>query len=283
MATAAASNLIDLILKLLNDPQALAEFQQNPDAVLAACGAADVSPADVHDALVLADDQEGDFSREHHSGSHNPPPPPHPHPGESDHDAAVRYINEYVTNNYVDDRDTTVDNSVNQQIDTGGGDFDQTIHNTNTTASGDGAVAAGGNIDGSTVTTGNDNQVGDGNIKGDGNVQGHDNDVVSGDHNTTAFGTGAANSANIDHASVSGGGALSVGGEASGHQANTDSHDVDQTTDTTKVDIDHSFNTHEESTADSHNSSDSHTSTDSHNVDHDDLLSHNSLTDVHPV
>ena len=280
----ATNSLVELILKLLNDPQALAEFREHPDAALAACGASDVSPADIHDALVLADDQEGDFSREHHSGAHLPPPAhPHPHPGETEHEAAVRYINEYVTNNYVDDRDTTVDNSVNQQIDTGGGDFDQTIHNTNTTASGDGAVAAGGDIDGSTVTTGNDNQVGDGNIKGDGNIQGEGNQVVQGDHNTTAFGTGAANSADIDHVSVSGGGALSVGGNASGDQHNTDSHNTTETTDTTKVDIDHSFNTHEEATIDSHNSDESHTSTDSHNVDHEDLLSHNSLTDVHPA
>ena len=50
----AANNLIELILRLLKDPAALAEFQENPDAVLAACGASDVSAEDVHDALVLA-------------------------------------------------------------------------------------------------------------------------------------------------------------------------------------------------------------------------------------
>ena len=146
------------------------------------------------------------------------PPPPHPHPGESDHDAAVRYIKEYVTNNYVDDRDTSVDNSVNQQIDTGGGDVDQLIRTTSSTASGDGAVAAGGDIRNSTVTSGDGNQIGENNIRGDGNVQGEGNDVVSGDHNTTAFGSGAANSADIGHASVSGGGALSVAGDATGEQ-----------------------------------------------------------------
>src|SRR4249919_3375773 len=102
----ATNSLVELILKLLNDPQALAEFREHPDAALAACGASDVSPADIHDALVLADDQDGDFSREHHSGAHLPPPAhPHPHPGETEHEAAVRYINEYFTNNYVDDRD----------------------------------------------------------------------------------------------------------------------------------------------------------------------------------
>ena len=121
----AANNLIELILRLLKDPAALAEFQENPDAVLAACGASDVSAEDVHDALVLASDDDDDNNGGHHN--HHVPPPPHPRPGESDHDATVRYIKEYVTNNYVDDRDTSVDNSVNQQIDTGGGDLDQDI------------------------------------------------------------------------------------------------------------------------------------------------------------
>ena len=100
----AANNLIELILRLLKDPAALAEFQENPDAVLAACGASDVSAEDVHDALVLASDDDDDNNGGHHN--HHVPPPPHPRPGESDHDATVRYIKEYVTNNYVDDRDT---------------------------------------------------------------------------------------------------------------------------------------------------------------------------------
>ncbi len=284
---AQASNLIDLILRLLKDPAALAEFQQNPDAVLAACGASNVSPEDVHDALVLADDKhdDNDHNKDDNGGhhGHHVPPPPHAEPGESDHDAAVRYIKEYVTNNYVDDRDTNIDNSVNQQIHTDGGDVDQLIHTTSTTASGDGAVAAAGDIDGSQVTTGDDNQIGDGNIRGDGNVQGDDNHVVSGDHNTTAFGSGAANNATIDHASVGGGGALSVGGQATGEQHNTDDHQVNETTDATKVDIDHSFNEHDESTVGSHNSNDGHFSADSHNEVDNNVQSDNMLHDVHPV
>jgi hypothetical protein len=265
----AANNLIDLILRLLNDPEALAEFKANPDAVLASCGATDVSPADVHDALVLSDDEH------HHHPT--PPPPPQPHHGESEHAAAIRYISSYVTNNYVDDRDTNVDNSLNQQIDTGGGDLDQNIHNSSVTASGDGSVAAGGDIDGSTVTTGNGNQVGDNNIKGNGNIQGEGNDVVSGDHNTTAFGTGAANSADIDHASVSNGGALSVGDAATGTQNTADSHNVSETSTSTDTDVDGSFNAHADDTTNSHNNADLHNSTDSHDTTHTDVLSHNVL------
>ena len=277
----AANNLIELILRLLKDPAALAEFQENPDAVLAACGASDVSAEDVHDALVLASDDDDDNNGGHHN--HHVPPPPHPRPGESDHDATVRYIKEYVTNNYVDDRDTSVDNSVNQQIDTGGGDLDQDIRTSSSTASGDGAVAAGGDIRNSTVTSGDGNQIGENNIRGDGNVQGEGNDVVSGDHNTTAFGSGAANSADIGHASVSGGGALSVAADATGDQGNFDSHNVAEATNTTDVDVDGSFNTENTTESSSHNTSETHLSTDSHNVDENHVLSHNDVQDVTPV
>jgi len=277
----AAENLIDLILRLLRDPAALAEFQQNPDAVLAACGATNLSTEDVHDALVLSDDKDDkDDNGGHH---HHVPPPPHPHPGESDHDAAVRYIKEYVTNNYVDDRDTSIDNSVNQQIHTDGGDVDQLIRTSSSTASSDGAVAAGGDIRDSTITSGDGNQIGDNNIRGDGNVQGEGNDVVSGDHNTTAFGSGAANSADIGHASVSGGGALSVAGDALGDQQNTDSHNVQEATNTTDVDVDGSFNDENHTETGSHNSSETHLSSDSNNVEENHNLSYNHAQDVSPV
>src|SRR5690349_16627510 len=279
----AANNLIELILRLLKDPAALAEFQENPDAVLAACGASDVSAEDVYDALVLASDDDDDNNNNGGHHNHHVPPPPHPRPGESDHDATVRYIKEYVTNNYVDDRDTSVDNSVNQQIDTGGGDLDQDIRTSSSTASGDGAVAAGGDIRDSTVTSGNGNQIGDNNIRGDGNVQGEGNDVVSGDHNTTAFGSGAANSADIGHASVSGGGALSVAGDATGEQGNFDSHNVADTTNTTDVDVDGSFNTENTTESGSHNTTDTNLSADSHNVEENHNLSYNHAQDVSPV
>jgi len=281
----AAHNLIELILRLLKDPAALAEFQADPDAVLAACGASGATVEDVHDALVLSDDKDDRDDRDDNGGHHNHhvPPPPHPRPGESDHDATVRYIKEYVTNNYVDDRDTSVDNSVNQQIDTGGGDVDQIIRTTSSTASGDGAVAAGGDIRNSTVTSGDGNQIGENNIRGDGNVQGEGNDVVSGDHNTTAFGSGAANSADIGHASVSGGGALSVAGDALGDQQNTDSHNVQESTNTTDVDVDGSFNDENHTETGSHNSSETHLSSDSNNVEENHNLSYNHAQDVSPV
>ena len=89
--------------------------------------------------------------------------------GGGGHKAAVEHLSRFITNNFIDDRDTTVDNSVNQQIDTGGGDFDQDIDIDSNVASGDGAVAAD-DITDSNVVTGDDNVVGDGNVTGDGNV-----------------------------------------------------------------------------------------------------------------
>ena len=133
----------------------------------------------------------------------------------------MEHLSRFITNNFVDDRDTTVDNSTNQQVNTHGGDFDQDIDVHSTVASGDGAVAAGDDIRDSTITTGDNNQVGDDNIKGNNNVQGDDNQVVHGDGNTTAFGAGDATSANLHNVDVSGGGALSVGGNATGNQHNT--------------------------------------------------------------
>jgi hypothetical protein len=227
-----STSLIDLIMSLLRDPAQRAAFQDDPEGFLASCG--DISPQDVKDAIDLADDRDS-----HGGGNHihvPPAPHPHPHPGESDHEAAVRYLNTYVTNNYtIDDRD--IDNSIHQNIDNEGGTFNQDIHNQSN--SGDGAVLAGDDIDDSTITTGNHNQVGDNNVQGEHNVVGDNNDVVSGSNNTTGFGSG-------DVSSVGGGVSVGAGGAFSGTgNATTDSdsvtqHDVGNTTTTT--DFNDSFN-----------------------------------------
>jgi hypothetical protein len=274
-----STSLIDLLLNLLRDPQALAAYQNDPQGYLSSCG--DVSPDDIHDALVLLQDsQDADHSRDHNTGgnhvagAHIPPPPP-AHDGESDHEAAVRYLNTYITNNYVDDRDTIVDNSVNQQVDTHGGDFDQDIDVHSTVASGDGAVAAGGDIDGSTVVTGHDNQVGDNNVRGDGNVVGDNNDVISGNDNTAAFGNGDANSASFDHVNVSDGGALAVGGDADGSYHVDGSFNETETTTTNTTDYHDSYNQDNDTAHNSFNETSSDVHSDSHDETHNDTLSHN--------
>jgi hypothetical protein len=215
------TSLIELLLNLLRDPSA---YREDPEGFLASCG--DVSPEDIREALILLQDrQDADFSRDYNTGGnhvvHVPPPPPVPasHPGESDHEAAVRYLDTYVTNNYItNEGDTITDNSINQQIDTGGGDFDQDIDVDSVVASGDGSVAAGDDIEDSTITTGDDNTVGDGNIDGDDNtrIDGDDNAVVVGDDNTAGFGDGDVSSTDIDgQVNVDDGSSLAIDGSSS--------------------------------------------------------------------
>jgi hypothetical protein len=256
-------------------------FAHDPQGALQAHGLDHLSPDDVHDALVLAEDnQTADFSRDYTTG-HNAvgwSSPPPPVPGESEHEAAVRYLNTYVTN-YADDRDAGVDNSVNQQVDTHGGDFDQDIDAHSVVASGDGAVAAGGDIDGSTITTGSHNQVeeplagssidtADGDVAGDGDVVGDRNradeplagsriNAVTGDHDTTAFGSGNAAGTGIGgDLNIGDGGAFASGGSAGVDNSDRSLHDVGNTSadtsvhDSFKDQRDHSvhdsFTTHED-------------------------------------
>jgi hypothetical protein len=280
-----STSLLDLLFNLFRDPEAKAAFKDDPNGYLANCGA--ISPDDVRDALVLLqDDQEADLDREYTSGAshtsghgHIAPPPPAPEKdnGESDHEAAVRYLNTYVTNNYVDNRDTNIDNSVNQQIDTGGGNFDQDIDIDSTVATGDGAVAAGDDIEDSDIVTGDDNQVGEGNLAGDGNLVGDANDVISGDDNTTAFGDGDADRSALKDVGVNHGGALSVGATATGdYDANGSFNDTDAST-TNSTEFDGSFNTDNNAASSSFNEAGTDVDTDSHDTTHTDVQSHNDL------
>ncbi|HEY0816628.1 MAG TPA: hypothetical protein VGE11_25390 [Pseudonocardia sp.] len=280
-------SILEFLQKMIDNTSLRDWFARDPQGALAHYDLKDVSPEDVRDAIVLADDsQTADFSRsydtgfrgslshgsDHHTSGNNE----HHYAGHSSgHQEAIEHLSRYVTNNFVDDRDTNVDDSVNQQIHTHGGDVDQFIRTDSTTASGDGAVAAHGDITGSTLTTGDGNQVGDGNIKGDNNVQGNNDQVVHGDHNTTAFGAGAANSADLHDVSVSNGGALSVAGPANGFQDTTDSHNQTTTTTTDTTHIEDSGNLHADTTTDSDNDLRQSTSTDSHDHTHTDIDSHN--------
>jgi len=194
-------SLLAWIESLFRDPAAQAAFQADPQGVAASQGFPNLSSADVHDALCLAADNRS-ASHDHDSGNHvHFPPPPAHHHGENGSD----YLRNYVTNNY-----TTVDNSVHERVNTGGGDFSQEIHNDPVVASGHGAVAAGGDIRDSTVTT------------GDRNVVGNHNQAVTGSDNTTAFGSGDATNAHLGHANFGDGSALSIGGDADGHNTHSD-------------------------------------------------------------
>jgi hypothetical protein len=202
-----STSLLDWILSILRDPEAREAFQSDPDRYATAHGFQDLSPADVHDALCLIADNQSASYDHHNNHVHYPPPKHYDH-----HDDGPRYLNNYIHNEYryVDDRDTTVDNSVHQRIDTDGGDFHQTIDNDPVIASGDGAVAAGDDIRDSQVTTGDRNVVGD------------DNQAVTGSHNTTAFGSGDATDADFSDSRFGDGSGVSVGGDAHGFDQDND-------------------------------------------------------------
>jgi hypothetical protein len=265
----AVTTLLDFLRNLLNDPAERAAFNVNPEAYLREHGFEDLSGHDVHDAMGLVCDtlpprvalQVGDYyrtggNRVEVNQSGQAPPPVHTQAHERDLDAAIRQIN-YVTTNYaytqIDDRDTIIDNSVRTDIHAKGAVyFDQDIHNQNTVASGDSAVAAGHDLN-APVQTGHDNLFADhssvadhGGIAAGGGV--HDSQLLTGgnsgvaanhsyldgtvigDHNQVAqgsnaigFGHGDVSQANISGGvDSSNGGAVSVGGDAHGSYA--DSH-----------------------------------------------------------
>ncbi len=274
---ATTSSLLDWILSLLRDPAEQAAFQADPSGYAADHGFSDLSAADVHDALCLAGDNESQSWRGGHDGHVHFPPPRHYDHGES----GTHYLRSYITNNYtsIDERSTNIDNSVHERVDTHGGDFSQNIHNDPVVASGDGAVAAGHDIRDSTLTTGDRNVVGD------------NNHAVTGDHDTTAFGSGAATNARFDHASFGDGAATSIGGNADGQAEHSDTstsvHGGDGPTSVNAagahatahaLDDQHSTDSSTHSSFDDHAHTDSHNELNSHDTSHFDD-SHN--TDIH--
>jgi hypothetical protein len=191
-------SLLEFLRELLTNVALRDSFSRDPQATLRDVGLDKLSPADVRDALVLnQDNQTAPFGRHSDAAAHHPahvpaPPTPQEHGSEADaHQAAVEQLRSYVTNNYVDNRATTVDDSVHQRVDTHGGNFDQNIDVHSAVASGDGATAIGGSVDHSTIASGHDNQLGNGNVRGEGNVVGDHNKAVTGSHDTTSFGSGA--------------------------------------------------------------------------------------------
>ncbi|GAA4541570.1 IniB N-terminal domain-containing protein [Pseudonocardia xishanensis] len=267
--------LLEFLLSLFGDDQADLKLQQDfakdPYGTLKAAGLEDLSAADVHDALVLVqDNQTVDFGDSDVSTGGNtivvPPAPAFPHHeaahSEGAHHApsAVEYIQTYVTNTEVQDGDTLLGSPVDQVIHADG-DVNQVLTSTTTAATGDGAVAAGGDIDDSTVTTGDGNAIGEGSLAGDGN--------------TVAFGSGDATSASISDTTVSEGGALSIGGAATGNHYTVNSGNTTTTTvDTTTTTTD-SFNTDTDTSYEYHQDDHSETNTNVGNEDH--VLSHNTV------
>ena len=262
----ASTSLYELILNLLRDPKALEDFQDDPEAYLASCG--DFSSDDVKDALELIRDQDDDGDNNSRDGGHTvhvapPSDPPEPRDGETEHEAAVRYLNTYVTNNYIDDRDTTVDNSVNQQIDTGGGDFDQDIDIDSNVASGDGAVAAD-DITDSNVSPATTTWSATTTSPATTTSSATATRSCHGDDNTTSFGDGDATSTDIGgDVTVGDGGGFASGGDVDIDNSDNstdiyDSGNVDRLStndsfnDNSETDIEDSFQDNSDDHVDDH-------------------------------
>ncbi|MEJ1090767.1 IniB N-terminal domain-containing protein [Microbacterium istanbulense] len=136
-----ADALIAFILSLLRDPDAADGFSASPQAMLAGSGLAGVCAADVAAVKPVIVDHPTVIRHEHPS---SPPPPPGGPSGPGDNNGAVqeivRMIQQFTT---IDARSTIVDQSVNQNIWTEGGDVTQLFDQEAVVASGDNSVAAG--------------------------------------------------------------------------------------------------------------------------------------------
>ncbi|GAA5038172.1 IniB N-terminal domain-containing protein [Microbacterium fluvii] len=152
-----ADALIEFILSLLRDPEESERFNATPSAVLAERGLSGITAQDVCAVAPVVAERPQVVLAEH-------PAQPATHVAA---DPVVREI-QTVTNNlsWIDDRDTIVDQSVNQNI-WADGDVTQTFDQSAVLATGDGAIAAGDDVslsqteDNSTdITAGGDANVG---------------------------------------------------------------------------------------------------------------------------
>jgi hypothetical protein len=166
-----ASQLVQFLMSLFNNPHAAQAFLADPEQALSDAGLADVCAADVDAAMPVVLDyapitiSASSFDRQYntggnaawtgHNGGHGSgfiPPLAGGGSGNylNDHAQTVQQLQQ-VVNNYsyssiVDDRDTVTDQSVNQNI-WADGDVSQFFDNHATIAHGDHAMAAGDDID----------------------------------------------------------------------------------------------------------------------------------------
>jgi hypothetical protein len=231
MPATEAKTILQFLLDLLRDPSAQATFAADPQGTLASAGLDNLCFADVRDALPLVMDhapaavaarydddvRAGSASAAavvsdpghhwdggHHDHHWNPGPVPAPHHPEVDR--VVQHLN-WVTNNYAfDSHDTTFSTDLNQHI-IANGDVTTTVDTHPQVASGDGAVAVGGDVTAPVAT-------GAGSVAGDANEVNHDG--------TASFGAGDASSVG-GSVNASDGGAASLGAAATGNEQNSES------------------------------------------------------------
>jgi hypothetical protein len=271
----ATTTLLDLLMNLLKNPAEQQAFLADPTGYLQQCGLADLSPEDIKDAVTLAADSPNhDWDGQ---GHHDlpPAPPVHHHQDADPHTEAANYLKTYITNTFVEDHRTFIDQSFHQDIDTHGGDVDQRIDLHQANATGDNSAAVGGDNRAPIAT-------------GDHSVAGAGNDVVNGNDNAASFGSGAA--VNQSGASADHGGAISGTGGATGNF--TDSNDhlsnfgsgslADKGGNAAQTNAHNSTDSHNDSHNDSHVDS-GHNDTDTHVTDDHSLTDDHTTTDNHAV
>jgi hypothetical protein len=93
-------SLLEFLRELVSNVGLRDRFAEDPQGALRDHGLDHLGPEDVHDALVLAEDnQTADFSLDY-AGGHSTIGDAEPLlPGESGHEAAVRYLTTYVSHN----------------------------------------------------------------------------------------------------------------------------------------------------------------------------------------
>ena len=213
--------LLQFLLDLLHDRQALADFNDDPKGALHDAGLDHVCVQDIQHLLPVVlekvdaekaakyeDDCDNgnchDDAPKHdgHHGGHHHGDPDHDdhkwHDHDSEIDKVVTHLN-YVTNNYAFDSHDTIYNTNNVTkiwADHGANvDVNNETHNV-----GAGGVSVEGDNN-APIATGGHNQIGEGNLQ-------------SGDGSTTSFGSGSA----LSHVGTGDGGAINTGtGSASGN------------------------------------------------------------------
>jgi hypothetical protein len=191
-----ADSLIDFILSLLQDPAEAAKFDNDPEGTLAGRGLSGITAADVCAvAPVVAErPQVVQVYAPHPSGS-------------TSHNSVVHEISTITHNlSWIDDRDTVVDQSTNQNI-WAAGDVTQNFDQSAVVGSGDGSTVAGQDLnltqtqdDSSHITAGNDVNLGNtttDTATTDSNNTSTDNSTVT-DNSTSVDATDALNSTSTD-------------------------------------------------------------------------------------
>ena len=142
-----AEALIEFILSLLRDPQLAADFEADPDKVLARAGLADICATDVRQVLPVVVDRPDVVVKPVPVIVPNPVPVivPKPVPAKPVKDPeVVKYLQTVANNYHIDNRSTIVDQSVNQNI-WAEGDVTQVFDQEAVLAVGDQSIAAGNN------------------------------------------------------------------------------------------------------------------------------------------